>query len=69
MARVKLIKAVSGSMWGYADPQVGDVLDVTAEQAEDMIAGGWAEKVETRRKVRRGQLSGPRPQSKMPQRR
>jgi hypothetical protein len=50
MAKVKLIKAVSGAMWGYHDPQVGDVLEVTAEQAKDIVAGGWAEKVDAKRK-------------------
>lgn len=52
MAKVKLVKAVSGIMWGYPDPKVGDVLDVTAEQAEDMVSGGWAENVDAKSKER-----------------
>jgi hypothetical protein len=50
MVKVELKKVVSGIMWGYPDPKVGDVLEVSEAEAKDMIAGGWAEKTKASKK-------------------
>ena len=47
MASVKMVQRVSGTRDGVAWPDVGGVLEVSAEEAEGLVAAGVAEAVES----------------------
>ncbi len=47
MASVKMVQRVSGTRDGVAWPDVGGVLEVSAQEAEGLVAAGVAEVVES----------------------
>ena len=51
MAKVKMLQGFSGAVDGNHNPRAGDIIDVSAGTALDLVRRGRAEKVDGRKKA------------------